>query len=665
MSSSARHQELSSSTSSSSSTTTRASSSSSSSSSTKWLPRWFNFTNNKMKYKSKYLYYGVPVIGCLILIFLQGITFVQVNTNAINDVDYIDALPIIIKTISSETLPNGDTVTTTTTSTTTTAIINDNDNEIYDNNNNNNDDDDDYGRPIELLLTLDEGIWIRDRTKQFDIWFQESKNITILRNKHKKMTEKVLKLNSDSELPGPILDFLIVGSAKTGTTTLMDNLSRIAPMPSAKDVCFSPENILSIVYNDWPNRYMNNVSKIIIPSLISELNNVKNDSITTSNNNTQQNEQQHEIHLKGSKCPSLFGLPMLKRYSQSLPKTKFIIGIRHPITWFQSFWKMQGAQGPYERTQICPCPPHENPKQNNMFKNESVIYDSLTRRCTIIPEDNDKSNTTSIVVGCKNECGYKLFCTARARFHLSLARLGKTMLTSYEERSLLAPNDPDGGLTTNGLISWNVTNDIFVYDQTQLNEDYLWDGLASFLKLSKIPHAKKQLSKGRNKINLDICDPMYDSFRAIMMKSSYEMSLWLEQYFLPVALNPNRTDVTIVNGPNNNEFLDIIQSYKLDPCERLILVRNGNEDEHNNSTSTTATMNNVEYVLHPSFNTSIIPPPPNRKKYDYNIRTESDDDPSNNKKEKRKKEKDTKKDAKKEKEEKRARKQQGSTIKKK
>ena len=74
---------------------------------------------------------------------------------------------------------------------------------------------------------------------------------------------------------------------------------------------------------------------------------------------------------------------MLKRYSQSLPKTKFIIGIRHPITWFQSFWKMQGNDGPYERTQICPCAPHDNPTQNNLFKNESQIYDSLTRRCTI------------------------------------------------------------------------------------------------------------------------------------------------------------------------------------------------------------------------------------------------------------------------------------------
>ena len=147
MSSSVRHQKLSSSSSNRSSctTTNRASSK-------WWLSRRYT--------KSKYLLYygiGIPLFGGLILILLQGITFVRVNTNSTtNDnginVDYIDTLPTIVETISTETLPNGDTVTTTTTSSTTTAIINDNESNSNTNNNNNIDNDD--GRPIELLLSL-------------------------------------------------------------------------------------------------------------------------------------------------------------------------------------------------------------------------------------------------------------------------------------------------------------------------------------------------------------------------------------------------------------------------------------------------------------------------------------------------------------------------------
>jgi len=558
------------------------------------------------------------IFVCFILFLRQWITFVRINNNNdggdsdsnvdggnsnnvnidVNAIDYISTLPTTIKaTTSKDTLPNGDIVTTIATSAATTTKIVDVD--VND------------GSAIELLLPKNEAIWIRDRSKHFERWFQDARNITIITNKgqRKRKIEILLKPNADSTLPGPILDFLIVGSAKTGTTTLMDNLAQIAPMPLAKDMCYSPENILSAVYNDWQKKY--NVSKIVVPSF-NENDDDNNNSNNNSGGNNDEHQKQQQISLTGSKCPSLFGLPMLKRFSKSLPKTKFIIGIRHPITWFQSFWRMQGSHGPYERTQICPCPPHENPIRNNLFKNDTEIYDSLTRRCTIQDQNN---NNKTFVVGCKNECGYKLFCTARARFHVSLARLGKTLLTQ-EERQLLAPNDIDGGIL--GLSSWNVTNDIFVYDQTQLSGNYLWEGLAKFLKVSKIPNKNKRFSHGKNIIKLDICDPMYDSFRAIMMKSSYEMSLWFEKYFIPVALDPTRTDIMIMNP--DNTFLTIIQSYKLDPCERLIRrPRNDN---------TSVTDDDFDYILNPSFNTNIIPPPQNRKKYDFQIRTASDDDPS-------------------------------------
>jgi len=66
------------------------------------------------------------------------------------------------------------------------------------------------------------------------------------------------------------------------------------------------------------------------------------------------------------------------------------------------------------------------------------------------------------------------------------------------------------------------------------------------------------------------------------MKYSYELSMWLQIYFIPqtttAASNSNRnSDVTIAGGggggnSNNNvtNFVNIVESYKYDPCQRLI-----------------------------------------------------------------------------------------------
>jgi hypothetical protein len=98
----------------------------------------------------------------------------------------------------------------------------------------------------------------------------------------------------------------------------------------------------------------------------------------------------------------------LKEWSKHLPRTKLIIGITHPMTWFKAFWdhlsktfhikEMTDNSDPYELTKPCV----ESNGRNSCPKNQ-------------------------------------LFCVHRARFHLGLAKLGKTPLTD-EERELLAPD---------------------------------------------------------------------------------------------------------------------------------------------------------------------------------------------------------------------------------
>jgi hypothetical protein len=170
--------------------------------------------------------------------------------------------------------------------------------------------------------------------------------------------------------------------------------------------------------------------------------------------------------------------------------------------------------------------------------------------------------------GCRGSCpNHQLFCLGRARFHLPLARLGKTAL-SKEERQLLAPNDIDGG---ENLVNFNISNALFLYEQTELREGYLWKKMSDFLGVSHIPHRKFKGSAGHGR-NYTLCSPHYDDFRAALMPYSYELSVWMLKYFLPVANDPNRPDVVVADV---ERLSGIVKSYADDPCDRLIRTVNG------------------------------------------------------------------------------------------
>lgn len=172
---------------------------------------------------------------------------------------------------------------------------------------------------------------------------------------------------------------------------------------------------------------------------------------------------------------------------------------------------------------------------------------------------------------CRYGCPtHQLFCTNRARFHLSLAALGKTSLSS-EERQLLAPNDPDGGMNVKNN---NITNPIFLYEQEDLNEEYVWETLAKYLDVEYIPHDKYRGSRDEKAktVFTDFCQDKYDSFRAMMMPNAYELSVWLQEYFLPVAMDDDRPDVIV---PNATRMTELVDRYKYDPCGKLTRLKNG------------------------------------------------------------------------------------------
>lgn len=324
----------------------------------------------------------------------------------------------------------------------------------------------------------------KHRFEQWDSWFDDQDEV---------------KDNADAN--GTILDFVIAGFAKCGTTTMEGNLGALAPMP-LKDVCTPLANTISYAYRNWPKAYPDKDGR----------------------NDTKL--------YRGTKCPVF--VHNLSSWSRNLPRTLIIVGIRHPVLWFQSFWNMQAQNFPHN------------------YKN-STPYDR-----------------TKICSKCQNKgCPRKqLFCVARSRFHLVLANLGKTPLDSAE-RALLAPNDGDGG---DNIKSQDIRNTIFLYEQTELDQEDVWQTLARLLQYphATIPHDQRHSSHGKKRDyetnTIDICNPKFDAFRGIMMPYAYEMSIWFCDYFL------KSPDVVVAN---RTRFCSIVKDYVNDPCQRLVRLGNG------------------------------------------------------------------------------------------
>ena len=152
--------------------------------------------------------------------------------------------------------------------------------------------------------------WRRRRVEKdvFDGFFAELEDRNEIRKEEKKKKAQngtgVFLPNPDRS--GPILDFAIAGFPKCGTTGMMRTLAAVTTMPANTDVC-TP--VVPTVYYSYINWAI--------------------DFGAGANNYTE------DKPLKGSKCPA-----WLEGYLEEwamLPKTNLIVGIRHPVLFFQSF----------------------------------------------------------------------------------------------------------------------------------------------------------------------------------------------------------------------------------------------------------------------------------------------------------------------------------------
>lgn len=202
----------------------------------------------------------------------------------------------------------------------------------------------------------------------------------------------------------------------------------------------------------------------------------------------------------GLKCPGVFYRDDIHIYRRYFPRTKFIIGLRHPISWFESFYNYQSYRG------------------------------------VKLPND-----TSQLIGKCVD---HEKVCTDRARFHAALARLGKTPMSSQEEINLLFGLRYDGGEVQNQprrrqrylkQQTTGVPNKVLLYEVRQIHDAGASKELLSdirsylgiredFLKIS--PYKQSKLRA------INICDEQHESVRKLLVEHGADARAWMKSYFL-------------------------------------------------------------------------------------------------------------------------------------
>lgn len=220
------------------------------------------------------------------------------------------------------------------------------------------------------------------------------------------------------------------------------------------------------------------------------------------------------------------------------PHTKIVVGIRHPMLWFRSFYNFRMVDKP------------KGPLPHPI---------KLVGPCEV---DNH-------------------VCTDHARFHFYLAQaFGDGPSSIPEERQLILGNTSNVKLFLNTSASPSY-NKIFLYDVGQLadsnttrNKQFRRD-MADFLELNasfpEAPRIKpetlgqpgKLKKRIRNRLNAtiqDFCLPEYRPVRQVLMRHAHNVADWIQTYFV----SPENNNV-VLSSPNF--FHTLIDSYRNDPFD--------------------------------------------------------------------------------------------------
>ena len=234
--------------------------------------------------------------------------------------------------------------------------------------------------------------------------------------------------------------------------------------------------------------------------------------------------------LRGIKCPmSAWDAKGLSKLTKMNEEVKVIIGLRHPVLLFESFYNYR-VTGMHERKEVT-----------------GLVKLGLPPE----PESLTGSNTW-------NGLALELL-----RFEISLMQFGKVELTAKE---LLMLGEHEKRVFPSKF-------KVFLYDINQLDDEnkerseQFRSDLQHFLGMQNkieddIPRENANLSgigtSSTYPETINICDAKYANLRKELMRNAKVSQNWIKQKFM------NSADV---NVSDKEHFLDLLKTWEVDPCE--------------------------------------------------------------------------------------------------
>eukprot|EP00977_Amphora_coffeiformis_P021955 scaffold10095_cov163-Amphora_coffeaeformis.AAC.5 len=311
--------------------------------------------------------------------------------------------------------------------------------------------------------------------------------------------------------PKQTIDFLVAGFPKCGTTSILFALEKHPQViMDDKEYC----HIARPLQQDDVN--MNRLNRFLTDLITAKTKTAPNLAATTSSSSFK----------LGIKCPeALKNFKAIHRLSQHSPYSKWVVGLRHPILFVQSFYNyrvMEFHLGPKHGEEI--------PNLHQLWENRSMVWRDLS--------------------------------SESSRFDLQLMQLGKTSLNvtqlqGFWDRDMLAvkPNHFP----------------IFLYTIDQIDDTNLsrkrafQNDLLQFLDLDtsllpeEIGHANKNRATGKAGYaeTINICSTAYADIRTTLLEHGAEAARWILDELL------QSPDVHVSNAEH---FRQSMQTWFRDPC---------------------------------------------------------------------------------------------------
>lgn len=258
------------------------------------------------------------------------------------------------------------------------------------------------------------------------------------------------------------------------------------------------------------------------------------------------------FYKRGYKSPADLGsVRAMKSIQRYFPETKLIVGLRHPVRWFESLY---------------------NFRLQNLGKHKD--HESFPKPLDLIGSCSVRTRNT---------------CTAKGEFALHLRNLGKTLTTHNQRDSvtgkwLLTDFEKSmykaAGFDPVRTVEAPLPNPVFIFEINQLSDsnatraEAFRHDVETYLELQSpladmIHHkpgkiwAEEELQALKDKLKINICDDEHIPVRQELMRISRLSSVWIREYLLdPETMTSSKTFVS-----SREHFIKLVADWMIDPCE--------------------------------------------------------------------------------------------------